>query len=164
MRDPEPGTTETPAQTGVPGEADGRTRTGDPFITSDGAESHPVTTGHTESPAATPETAGEDPERPGERPQDAPTKATQRGLRDDEAFVFVRDYAVVLARATLLLDLDTIEQAIAAAEHAQALCPILDPTLAGDAGHELAQQIRLMHHLRTFRIAIEAFRPEEASG
>jgi hypothetical protein len=75
------------------------------------------------------------------------------------AFTDVRDLAVMVGRAATVCSLDDIDEAIAAADHALAVGPILDPTLSMRASGSLEQQLAFLRAFRKFRAAIEEFRP-----
>jgi tetratricopeptide (TPR) repeat protein len=77
-------------------------------------------------------------------------------------FVAIRDRAVAASRAVItLVSVEDLDRAIDDGERAQALGPVLDATLWQRGTHELADQLRLMRALRTFRRELEAFRPRE---
>lgn len=80
-------------------------------------------------------------------------------------FPVVRDVAVTIARVTIgALQVEVLEQAIAEGDRALAVGPILDPTLARDAGPELEQHIALLRATLTYRQALEAFNPGTTPG
>jgi hypothetical protein len=82
----------------------------------------------------------------------------------DVSFTDVRDLAVMLGRAALVLSLEDLDAAIASADHALAVGPILDPTLSIRASGSLEQQVAFLRAFRKFRAAMEEFRPVEASS
>jgi hypothetical protein len=75
-------------------------------------------------------------------------------------FVAVRDMAVAAARYARILPIEVIDQALAEAERADALGPILDPTLWSSGHRNLDQQVRLIRALREFRRTIDALEQE----
>ncbi len=74
-------------------------------------------------------------------------------------FAVVRDTAVAIGRAATALDLDTIDQALAEADRAQAFGPIIDPTVFLRGTDALAEQVKYLRAFRAFRAAIEELRP-----
>lgn len=74
-------------------------------------------------------------------------------------FVPVRDLAVAVGRLSQAADLATIDQALAEADTALSVGPILDPTLARNGAAELERQVRLIRALRAFRAEVEELRP-----
>jgi hypothetical protein len=80
-------------------------------------------------------------------------------LGDMSTFVEVRDVAVAIGHSATCLTVEQLDVAIAEADRAQTLGPILDPTLSMAAGGSLNEQLRYLRAFRTFRAAIEELRP-----
>lgn len=74
-------------------------------------------------------------------------------------FVPVRDLAVAVGRAATALTLEQVDDAIAEADRAQAVGPILDPTAFMRGSASLDEQVTYLRAFRDFRAAIERFRP-----
>lgn len=66
---------------------------------------------------------------------------------------------IAVAGVTATLELADVDALIAQAETAQAVGPILDPTLARAGAEKLDQELKLFRALRTFRAVLEEFRP-----
>lgn len=90
----------------------------------------------------------------------------------EAVFVPVREIAVAAARvlihgldALAALDdvavagIEVLERAIAEAERAQSVGPILDPTMARGAGPELERELRFLRATLAYRRELEEFRP-----
>lgn len=76
-----------------------------------------------------------------------------------EDFVTVRDVAVMIGQAAQALSIEQLEGAIAHADRAQGIGPILDPTAFIRGRDELDKQLRYFRALLAFRRAIEDLRP-----
>ncbi len=74
-------------------------------------------------------------------------------------FAATRDVAVAIGSAATQIDLATIDEALAEADRAQSLGPILDPTAFMRGSESLSEQVRYLRAFRTFRAAIEEFNP-----
>lgn len=77
----------------------------------------------------------------------------------ESTFTAVRDAAVAIGRAATCLTVEQISEAIAEADRAQAVGPILDPTAFVRGTRSLDEQVRYLRAFRDFRAAIEELRP-----
>lgn len=76
------------------------------------------------------------------------------------SYVEVRDAAVGAARIALAIPSHELDEAIAHADRALAVGPILDPTLARDAGGELQRQLVVLRAVRNLQHKLEVLRPD----
>lgn len=88
----------------------------------------------------------------------APDAATDDGKLDAAAYQSARLFAINLAKAATIVNVETLDALVRTADTAQTLGPIMDPTLAREAGAELEREVRLFRALRTFRAELEALR------
>lgn len=73
-------------------------------------------------------------------------------------FTAVRDAAVAVGRAATCLSVEQIDEAIAEADRAQTVGPIIDPTAFMRGSESLDEQLRYLRAFRDFRVKIEALR------
>jgi hypothetical protein len=74
-------------------------------------------------------------------------------------YAAARDAAISVSKAIAGLPLELVDDLVKTAERAEAVGPILDPTLARAAGDELADEIKMFRALRRFRQELEELRP-----
>lgn len=92
-----------------------------------------------------------------------PSEASVRRERDRvglsaSEYAATRGAAINVSQAIASLPLELVDNLVATAERAQSLGPILDPTLARDAGGNLADELRLFRALARFRRELEDLR------
>lgn len=156
--DPKTSPSEKPADAGDSERALHGTRTRDPFLTMDGQSSTSGRVGPPEAAAEGSSEDSEDPPGPGERPQDDPAAAL--ALLAEAEYASLRSWSIELAKLAGALDLQLLDRLIATAERSQAVGPILDPTLARDAGPALDQELRIFHAVRALAREVQAVRSE----